>query len=173
MGGAAHAAAPDYPVNKVALGSVAYNVIAAQACWRTRVKATAGQEAATGYLVGMVGGRSSGYSFGRVIRLKGRRTPHQDLKGPLVEITQPSISNQWVTGRPPLVLISHPSGMTPDEERFYTENRSTCLSQNWAWMGTLIHPSRWVYSRSTLEECRIGVVPIRLTYMGGKPSRLG
>ena len=60
-----------------------------------------------------------------VIRLKGRRTPHQDLKGPLIEITQPSISNQWATGGPPLVLISHPSGMTPDEERFYTENRST------------------------------------------------
>ena len=61
-----------------------------------------------------------------------RLTPHQDLKGPLIEITQPSISNQWATGGPPLVLISHPSGMTPDEERFYTENRSTCLSQNWA-----------------------------------------
>ena len=63
-----------------------------------------------------------------VIRLKGRRTPHQDLKGPLIEITQPSISNQWATGGPPLVLISHPSGMAPDEERFHTENRSTCLS---------------------------------------------
>ena len=75
-----------------------------------------------------------------VIRLKGRRTPHQDLKGSLIEITQPSISNQWATGRPPLVLISHPSGMTPDEERFYTENRSTCLSQNWAWMGAPICP---------------------------------
>ena len=32
MGGAAHAVAPDYPVNKVALGTVACNVIAAQAC---------------------------------------------------------------------------------------------------------------------------------------------
>ena len=64
-----------------------------------------------------------------VIRLKGRRTPHQDLKGPLIDITQPSISNQWATGGPPLVLISHPNGMTPDEERFYTENRSTYLSQ--------------------------------------------
>ena len=63
-----------------------------------------------------------------VIRLKGRRTPHQDLKGPLIEITQPSISNQWATGGPPLVLISHPSGMAPDEGRFHTENRSTCLS---------------------------------------------
>ena len=73
-------------------------------------------------------------------RLRGRRTPHQDLKGPLIEITQPSISNQWATGGPPLVLISHPSGMTPDEERFYTENRSTCLSQNWAWMGAPICP---------------------------------
>ena len=78
-----------------------------------------------------------------VIRLKGRRTPHQDLKGPLIEITQPSISNQWATGGPPLVLISHPSGMTPDEERFYTENRSTWLSQNWAWMGAPICPHLW------------------------------
>ena len=32
--------------------------------------------------------------------------------------------------------------------------------------GRVIHPTRWVYSRSTLEECRIGVVPICLTYMG-------
>ena len=72
------------------------------------------------------------HSFHLVIRLKGRRTPHQGLKGPLIEITQPSISNQWATGGPPVVLISHPSGMTPDEARFYTENRSTCLSQNWA-----------------------------------------
>ena len=63
-----------------------------------------------------------------VIRLKGRRTAHQNLKSPLIEVTQPSISNQWAIGGPPLVLISHPSGMTPDEERFYTENRSTCLS---------------------------------------------
>ena len=78
-----------------------------------------------------------------VIRLKGRRTPHQDLKGPLIEITQPSISNQWATGGPPLVLISHPSGMTPDEERFYTENRSTCFSQHWAWMGAPICPHLW------------------------------
>ena len=74
------------------------------------------------------------------MRLRGRRTPHQDLEGPLIEITQPSISNWWATGGPPLVLISHPSGMTPDEERFYTENRSTWLSQNWAWMGTPICP---------------------------------
>ena len=58
-----------------------------------------------------------------VIRLSGRRTPHQDLEGPLIEITQPSISNRWATGGPPLVLISHPSGMTPDEERFCTEDR--------------------------------------------------
>ena len=57
-----------------------------------------------------------------VIRLSGRRTPHQDLEGPLIEITQPSISNRWATGGPPLVLISHPSGMTPDEEWFYTED---------------------------------------------------
>ena len=75
-----------------------------------------------------------------VIRLRGRRTPHQDLEGPLIEIIQPSISDRWATGGPPLVLISHPSGMTPDEERFYTENRSTWLSQNWAWMGTPICP---------------------------------
>ena len=34
------------------------------------------------------------------------------------------------------------------------------------------HTSQHVYSRSTLEERRIGVVPIRLTYMGN-PSRLG
>ena len=75
-----------------------------------------------------------------VIRLRGRRNPHQDLEGPLIEITQPSISNRWVTGGPPLVLISHPSGMTSDEEGFYTENHSTWLSPNWAWMGTPICP---------------------------------
>ena len=34
---------------------------------------------------------------------------------------------------------------------------------------SVIHPSRRVASRSPLEECRIGVVPIRLTYMGGNP----
>ena len=50
-----------------------------------------------------------------VIRLKGRRTPHQDLKGPLIEITQPSISNQWATVGPPLVLISHPSVQINDD----------------------------------------------------------
>ena len=59
----------------------------------------------------------------RVIRLSGRRTPHQDLEGPLIEIIQPSISSRWATGGPPLVLTSHPSGMTPNEERFCTENR--------------------------------------------------
>ena len=75
-----------------------------------------------------------------VIRLRGRRTPHQNLEGPLIEITQPSISNRWATGGPPLVLINHLRGMTPDEERFYTENRSTWLSPNWAWMGTPICP---------------------------------
>ena len=58
-----------------------------------------------------------------VKRLSGRRTPHQDLEGPLIEITQPSMSNLWATGGPPLVLISHPSGMTPDEERLCTEDR--------------------------------------------------
>ena len=57
------------------------------------------------------------------ICLRGRRTPHQDLEGPLIEITQPSISNRWATGGPPLVLISHPSGMTPDKEWFYIEDR--------------------------------------------------
>ena len=75
-----------------------------------------------------------------VIHLRGRRTPHQDLEGPLIEITQPSISNRWATGGPPLVLISHPNGMAPDEERFYTENRSTWLSPDCAWIGTPICP---------------------------------
>ena len=58
-----------------------------------------------------------------MIRLRGKRTPHQDLEGPLIEITQPSISNRWATGGPPLMLISHPRGMTPDEERFCIEDR--------------------------------------------------
>ena len=62
---------------------------------------------------------------------------------PLIEITQPSISNQWATGGPPLVLISHPNGMTSNEERFYIEDRSTCLSQNWAWMGAPICLHLW------------------------------
>ena len=66
MGGAAHAAAPDYPVHKAAVRAIACNAIVAKACWRTRVKAMARWEAATGYLSGMVGGRSLGYSFGHV-----------------------------------------------------------------------------------------------------------
>ena len=89
-------------------------------------------------------------------RLRGRRTPHQDLEGPLIEITQPSISNQWATGGPPLVLISHPSGMTPDEERFHSENRSTWFSQNWAWVGTPICPH---LSRKRAKGWRITGVP--------------
>ena len=59
----------------------------------------------------------------RVRRLSGRRTPHRELEGPLVGITQPAIPNRWATGGPPLVLLSHPTGMTPDEERSCTEDQ--------------------------------------------------
>ena len=57
-----------------------------------------------------------------VRRLNGRRTPRQELEGPLVGITQPTIPNRWATGRPPLALINHPNGMIPKEERSFIED---------------------------------------------------
>ena len=67
MSAALHAAAPDYPAhNKAAVQTIAWNVIAAWACQRTRVKTMARWEAATEYFVGVVGGHSSAYSFERI-----------------------------------------------------------------------------------------------------------
>ena len=77
----------------------------------------------------------------------------------------------WQLGRP-----CRPHAPKPSEQRQKAmrtgKGRGICLYEAMRTMkGMLIHPSRWVYSRSTLEECRIGVVPIRLTYMSN-PSRL-
>ena len=64
MSGALRAAAPDYPAhNNAAVQTIAWNVIAARARQRTRVKTMARQEAATDYFAGVVGGCSLGYSF--------------------------------------------------------------------------------------------------------------